>query len=420
MSSPIAVRTGKLSKRFRLGEREVYRTLRESAARGLRRVLRRGPAERPDAREIWALRDVDLEVERGEVLGVIGANGAGKSTLLKILARITAPTSGYAEILGRVGSLLEVGTGFHPELSGRENVYLNGVILGMRKAEIDAAFDAIVAFAGVERFLDTPIKRYSSGMRVRLAFAVAAHLRPEILIVDEVLAVGDAAFQKRCIGKMSDVARGGSTLLFVSHNMKTVRRLCPRSVLLSGGRLVAAGPTEEVVAAYLASVEQSDSLEKLPETINALPRDPSFRLVDVRVRQQGRATTAVGNGEPVEIEMVYDVLEYAAGLRVYFDLCDEDHERLIRSFHDDDADSMDVMAPGRYRSVATLPACLLAPHDYLLVLRAALHNVRSLTGDGIAIRLAVTPTSPVNRAYPSEPVRAKLQPRIAWTTEGIR
>jgi len=419
VSSHIAVRAEKLSKRFTLGEREVYRTLRESAVRGLRRALGRGRAERTEAREIWALRDVDLEVERGEVLGVIGANGAGKSTLLKILARITAPTSGYAEILGRVGSLLEVGTGFHPELSGRENVYLNGVILGMRKAEIDAAFDAIVAFAGVERFLDTPIKRYSSGMRVRLAFAVAAHLRPEILIVDEVLAVGDAAFQKRCIGKMSDVARGGSTLLFVSHNMKTVRRLCPRSVMLSGGRLIAAGPTEDVVGAYLKSADRSGSLEKLPEVLAALPRDPSFRLVEVCVRQQGRATTAVGNGEPVEIEMIYDVLEYTAGLRVYFDLCDEDHERLVRSFHDDDADTMDVTAPGRYRSVATLPACLLAPLDYRLVLHATVHNVRSLTGDGIAIDLSVAPTSPINRAYPHEPVRAKLQPLVPWTTEAI-
>ncbi|HEX5065848.1 MAG TPA: ABC transporter ATP-binding protein, partial [Myxococcota bacterium] len=246
-SSYVAVRAEGLSKRFRLGERDAYRTLRESAARSLSRVLGRHRAAPADAREIWALRDVGFEVERGEVLGVIGANGAGKSTLLKILARITAPTSGYAEISGRVGSLLEVGTGFHPELSGRENLYLNGAILGMKRAEIDAAFDEIVSFAGVERFLDTPVKRYSSGMRVRLAFAVAAHLRPEILIVDEVLAVGDAAFQKRCIGKMSDVARGGSTLLFVSHNMKAVRRLCPRSVLLAGGRLIAAGPTEQVV-----------------------------------------------------------------------------------------------------------------------------------------------------------------------------
>jgi lipopolysaccharide transport system ATP-binding protein len=418
-SSRIAVRAERLSKRFRLGQHDAYRTLRESAARALGRALRRRQPAAAETREIWALRDVDLEVERGEVLGVIGANGAGKSTLLKILARITAPTSGRAEIHGRVGSLLEVGTGFHPELSGRENVYLNGVILGMRKAEIDAAFDAIVGFAGVERFLDTPVKRYSSGMRVRLAFAVAAHLRPEILIVDEVLAVGDAAFQKRCVGKMSDVARDGSTLLFVSHNMKAVRRLCPRSVLLSGGRLVAAGPTEEVVAAYLASVQQADSLEKLPAAIAALPRDPNFRLVDIQVRQQGRATVAVGNGEPIEIEMVYDVLEYTAGLRVYFDLCDEEHERLVRSFHDDDADSMDVTAPGRYRSVATLPANLLAPLDYALVLRATIHNVRNLMGDGIAIGLSVSPTSPINRAYPHEPVRAKLQPLVPWTTEAI-
>ena len=200
---------------------------------------------------IWALRDVSFEVERGEVIGIIGRNGAGKSTLLKILTRITPPTRGRAEIRGRVSSLLEVGTGFHQELTGRENVFLNGTVLGMTKAEIREKFDEIVEFAGVERFLDTPVKRYSSGMAVRLAFAVAAHLEPEILIVDEVLAVGDAAFQKKCISKMQDVSRHGRTVLFVSHNMLAITALCSRAILLIGGRVVQDGAVHDVVSAYL-------------------------------------------------------------------------------------------------------------------------------------------------------------------------
>src|SRR2546426_588028 len=199
---------------------------------------------------IWALKDVSFEVKHGEVLGIIGRNGAGKSTLLKILSRITEPTSGRAEVYGRVGSLLEVGTGFHPDLTGRENVYLNGTILGMKKREVDAKFEEIVDFSGVEKFIDTPVKRYSSGMRVRLAFSVAAHLEPEILIVDEVLAVGDAEFQKRCLGKMEDVASHGRTVLFVSHNMGAVSQLCDRCILLQDGGIRFDGETKEAVDIY--------------------------------------------------------------------------------------------------------------------------------------------------------------------------
>src|SRR5204862_4320603 len=202
--------------------------------------------------ECWALKDVSFEVKRGEVLGIIGRNGAGKTTLLKILPRITEPSEGRVTIRGRVASLLEVGTGFHPELTGRENIYLNGAILGMTRAEIRRSFDEIVAFSEVEKFLDTPVKRYSSGMHVRLAFAVAAHLRPEILVVDEVLAVGDAAFQKKCLGKMQDVASGGRTVLFVSHNMAAITRLCSRAILLREGRAVADGRVDTVVSEYIA------------------------------------------------------------------------------------------------------------------------------------------------------------------------
>jgi lipopolysaccharide transport system ATP-binding protein len=251
------IRVDRLGKQYRIGQVRGPRTLREDLV-----DLVRAPFHRAAAREgtVWALRDVSLEVKRGEVVGIIGGNGAGKSTLLKILSRIVTPSEGWARIEGRVGSLLEAGTGFHSELTGRENVYMSGAILGMRKAEISRKFDEIVAFADIGPFLDTPVKRYSSGMQVRLAFAVAAHLEPQVLIVDEVLAVGDAEFQKKCLGRMADVSRSdGRTVLFVSHNMDAVQRLCGRAVLLEHGRPVAAGETAAVVAQYLARAEGPSS-----------------------------------------------------------------------------------------------------------------------------------------------------------------
>ena len=252
-----AVEVESLSKRYRLGgvKEDQYKTIRDSLSR-LARFSRRAKSVR---NEIWALRDVSFQVAEGEALGIVGRNGAGKSTLLKILSRITEPTSGRARLRGRVASLLEVGTGFHPELTGRENIFLNGSILGMKRSEILRDFDAIVAFAEIEKFLDTPVKRYSSGMYVRLAFAVAAHLTPEILIVDEVLAVGDAEFQKRCLGRMSEVARSGRTVLFVSHNLHAVENLCERAILLSGGVIEREGATAEVLAHYL-SMRSGESL----------------------------------------------------------------------------------------------------------------------------------------------------------------
>ena len=249
MTTP-AIRVEGLGKRYRLTQgqqREGYRTLRESLGGILTAPFRK----KGSVEEFWALDDVSFEVQPGEVVGVIGRNGAGKSTLLKILSRITKPTRGRIDINGRVGSLLEVGTGFHPELTGRENVYLNGSILGMSRQEITAKFDEIVAFAEVEKFLDTPVKRYSSGMYVRLAFAVAAHLEPEILIVDEVLAVGDAEFQKKCLGKMGDFAKSGRTVLFVSHQMSAVQSLCSHAVLMQKGKVLETGPKSQIVAAYI-------------------------------------------------------------------------------------------------------------------------------------------------------------------------
>jgi lipopolysaccharide transport system ATP-binding protein len=316
-----------------------------------------------------------------------------------------------------VGSLLEVGTGFHPELTGRENIYLSGAILGMSAACTRRKFDEIVAFAEMEPFLDTAVKHYSSGMYTRLAFAVAAHLDPEVLLVDEVLAVGDAAFQKKCLGKMGEVVRSGRTILFVSHNMGAVRRLCPRTAWLHAGRLRQIGDTEDVVLAYLRDTEPSESLDTVRAKMARLPDDPAFRFLDIRVRQNGRDALFVGNGDPVEVEVVYDVLQATRGLRVYLDLYDEMENLLFRTFHDDDLDAAPLVQPGRYTSRATLPARLLAPRDYNVVVRATVHNVRHCqTADGISLQLRVQPTGPLNRAYPDEPIRGKLQPEIAWET----
>src|SRR3954454_20894455 len=248
MSSDVSIRVEGLGKRYRIAHREHYYTIRDQivkAATAPFRMLaslgRRRDAAAEKDRFFWALKDVSFELHQGEVLGIIGRNGAGKSTLLKLLSRITEPTEGYADIYGRVGSLLEVGTGFHQELSGRENIYMSGALLGMSKAEIRSKFDEIVAFSEIEEFIDTPVKRYSSGMYTRLAFAVAAHLEPEILIVDEVLAVGDASFQKKCLGKMGEVAQHGRTVLFVSHNMAAVQSLCKKAVYLKAGKVIALG-----------------------------------------------------------------------------------------------------------------------------------------------------------------------------------
>jgi lipopolysaccharide transport system ATP-binding protein len=264
----IAIQAEGLGKSYRLGLNAAYGSLREAVSEVGRRTAGRlvGRGEKPEVDVLWALKDVSFQVERGEALGLIGHNGAGKSTMLKLLSRIAEPSTGWAEVTGRVGSLLEVGTGFHPELTGRENVFLNGAILGMRRSEIRARFDEIVEFANMERFLDTPVKRYSSGMQVRLAFAVAAHLEPEILLVDEVLAVGDAAFQRKSLTKMAEVARAGSTVIFVSHNLATIQALCQRAILLERGTVVTDAPVEEAVTGYLRALERAASDDLLTRT----------------------------------------------------------------------------------------------------------------------------------------------------------
>lgn len=305
--SDIAIRTEKLSKKYRVGvERARYGRLTESLWNGLATPFRRQSRNGGLQKEVWALKDVSLEVRQGEVVGIIGRNGAGKTTLLKLLSRITEPTSGYAEIRGRVGSLLEVGTGFHPELTGRDNIYLSGAILGMRRSEIARKFGDIVQFSEVEAFLDTPVKRYSSGMQVRLAFAVAAHLDPEILLVDEVLAVGDLAFQQKCTGKIGDAARSGRTVLFVTHNMASLRNLCTQAMLLEHGDNSTIGGVDQVVSTYLKSLESIDSsngdLTSVPRTGTGAVR---FRRISFESKT-GEPISQVVTGEALDVELEYE------------------------------------------------------------------------------------------------------------------
>jgi lipopolysaccharide transport system ATP-binding protein len=301
----LAIRVQHVSKQYRLGENSSPAdTFRDHVMQTLSKVF--VPKRRQAKSTIWALNDVSLEINHGDVLGIVGHNGAGKSTLLKILSNITAPTSGWVELYGRVGSLLEVGTGFHGELTGRENIYLSGAIQGMKKKEIDRKFDEIVAFAEISKFLDTPVKRYSSGMYVRLAFAVAAHLEPEILVVDEVLAVGDAAFQKKCLGKMELVAKTGRTVLFVSHNLGSLVQLCPQAVLFEKGRIVRAGNSHDIVERYLSEVFSQEHADK----VNSFrPRKGKDRLRFTRTHMRtaaGVPTSTPIAGRPVDIVMEFE------------------------------------------------------------------------------------------------------------------
>ena len=304
MSRDIAVRAENVGKLYRLGELTGgYKLLTEQLTQGVRSLGRR----RNRREEFWALRDVGFEVERGETFGVIGHNGAGKSTLLKILSRVTPPTEGEVHLNGRVGALLEVGTGFHQELTGRDNVYLNGAILGMARAEIEHKFDEIVEFAEVERFIDTPVKRYSSGMQLRLAFSVAAHLEPEILIIDEVLSVGDLAFQEKCLGRMETVAGEGRTVLFVSHNLTAVSTLCPRSMLLESGSKIVEGKTDDVIEAYVRSVvrEAGTLLTERDDRKGT----GKLRFTEIVFEERGRVVDSPSTGEDFEIVLRYETAD---------------------------------------------------------------------------------------------------------------
>jgi len=356
-----------VSKRYRIGRRhDRYRTIRGAIAGAAAGLLHRREAAM-GGEMIWALWDISLNVEQGDVLGIVGPNGAGKTTLLKILSRITYPTEGRVRLRGRVGSLLEVGTGFHPELTGRENIFLNGAILGMRRREIREKFDQIVDFAEIGRFIDTPVKRYSSGMYVRLAFAVAAHLEPEILLVDEVLAVGDVSFQRKCIGKMSDVARGGRTVLFVSHNMASVESLCPRAVLLEGGRITAEGRTREVIQRYLGGVGAGSGELNLLETG---ARSPGSRRVLRRLRlidTSGKVVPHAVPGEDITFEIDGESAELLSGAALAIRINTAFGQR-IATCHSRYQSEETVSLEGAFRVRCTMRNCRLMPGPYTLML----------------------------------------------------
>ncbi len=365
----IAIRVENISKKFRIGHAETsYKTMRDTISgvfsapfHHLKKQLRGQGAKAVDpGNEIWALSNISFDVKSGEVIGIIGRNGAGKSTLLKILSRITDPTTGFAEIHGRIGSLLEVGTGFHAELTGRENMYLSGAILGMKRDEIKNKFDEIVAFAEVEKFIDTPVKHFSSGMYLRLAFAVAAHLEPEILLVDEVLAVGDARFQKKCLTKMKDIGEEGRTVLFVSHNMPSVTRLCSRAILLCEGTLKADGLSHQVVSSYLNNGTGTSSVREWCDPANA-PGNHIARMRAVRVcREGGEISDTVGISEPFTIEMEYEVLQSGNLLMPFHHVYNDEGIRLFEA-HDTDAAWLGRARPaGHYKSTIRIYGDLLA------------------------------------------------------------
>lgn len=379
--------------------------------------------ERNTMEDFWALKDVSFEVQPGESIGIIGRNGAGKSTLLKILSKITPPTTGRIISRGRIASLLEVGTGFHPELTGRENVFFNGSLLGMKRSEISAKFDEIVDFSGVEKFLDTPLKHYSSGMQLRLAFAVAAFLEPEILIIDEVLAVGDAEFQKKCLGKMEDVNKSGRTILFVSHNMATLSSFCKTGVYLMDGKIQFIGEMGKSIDHYL---NENAKLQSFSEYIKASAKgaetsDPDFRLNNIIFYQDSKEVAGnLLNGKDIVVEIYYELFNGLSRFRVFLDVCDHLGMVIFRSFHDEDDFEKLNLTPGNYRSSITIPANLLAPLAYDFRFLFGIHDVRMMQPvDGVMLRVNVEHTGIYNRAYNGSYTKGMICPIMDWKIEKV-
>jgi len=428
--SDIAIKVVGLSKRFRIGANHQlhnYKTLRDRIAstasapfRGAKHLLNgngngRAIKRSPASDTIWALDDVSFEIEQGEIVGIIGRNGAGKSTLLKILSRITEPTKGYADIFGRVGSLLEVGTGFQPELTGRENIFLNGSILGMRNAEIKKKFDQIVAFAEVEKFVDTPVKHYSSGMYVRLAFAVAAHLDPEILLVDEVLAVGDAKFRKKCLGKMDDVARQGRTVLFVSHDMTNIATLCRQAILLGEGRVLNIGPAHSVIADYLAERNVDRSCVEWP--LNEAPGGDIAKLTKVEVSSgNGPGVGSFNLSEPIILSMEFAVLKDGVRLNPVFVVKNHLGASIFSSSNYEEAQWGDCpYDAGRFTTSCHVPAHILNEGKYSVdaMLVQEMRSVKAECESAVAFSVFDDGTS--RGEYVGEWVGI-VRPRCEWQT----
>lgn len=381
--SDTVIRVENLGKKYIIGhqKQEKYTALRDviaNGAKGLLKSFQNSKSQTQSSKEeFWALKDVSFEIKQGDRVGIIGRNGAGKSTLLKVLSRITEPTTGRISIKGRVASLLEVGTGFHPELTGRENIFLNGAILGMGKAEIKRKFDEIVAFAEVEKFLDTPVKRYSSGMYVRLAFAVAAHLEPEILVVDEVLAVGDAAFQKKCLGKMEDVGKEGRTVIFVSHNMGAINQLCRDAIWLDKGQLMVHQNTESVVSQYLTKNAHEGQFLSVDGIANMGVDE--FKLLSISIKNiQGDITSYIDFRQQFNIEFQYQISQYLPYCRVGFLLTTTDGIILFESYDTDVNNIKTRRQPGNYVIKCRVPGKLLKPGQYILNFNAGIPSIKNL------------------------------------------
>jgi lipopolysaccharide transport system ATP-binding protein len=419
--SEYVIRADTLGKRYKIGA-VVNRspTLRDAIVNTATWPIRALRGKLPPSKdEIWALRGVTFEVKQGQVLGVIGRNGAGKSTLLKVLSRITEPTEGQVEITGRVGSLLEVGTGFNPELTGRDNIFLNGAILGMKRREIARKFDEIVEFSGVEKFIDTPVKRYSSGMYLRLAFSVAAHLEPEILVVDEVLAVGDAEFQRKCLGKMSDVAQEGRTVLFVSHNMSAILRLTEEAIVLDKGKLVRRAPTQEAVEFYMASgySQSSERLwheDEIPESAHPF-RPISLKVVDA----QGQVNDSVRSIDPLTVEMEYQLDKPIQGLRVGLYLLTVRGDLVFTSFDTDSPKEYEKFSSrpaGRYVSRCQIPADFFNEGQYILGVNASSYRVKRYFQDDHALSFSVDAMGAPGKQW-GEVRLGTIRPRLKWQIE---
>jgi lipopolysaccharide transport system ATP-binding protein len=423
--SEVVIRAEGLGKQYRIGERQKYKALRDTLTdamyapfRMARSLFTASAKEMKEETTIWALKDVSFEIKQGEVVGVIGRNGAGKSTLLKILSHITEPTEGFVDLHGRVGSLLEVGTGFHPELTGRENIYLNGSIIGMKKREVDWKFDEIVDFAEIEQFLDTPVKYYSSGMYMRLAFAVAAHLEPEILLVDEVLAVGDAAFQKKCLGKMGSVAKEGRTVLFVSHNLAMVKKLCGQTVWLDSGRLHMSGNTEAVVSSYITKGANWEGQCDWKEGI-ANPGVTGLKIQSVSIRNgYGQMTGNLEVGKPFSVDITYVLTEPMPFCRVGFLVGTIHGITVFEAYDSDDERYAGPREPGTYLIRCKIPGDLLNSGRYVLSINASMHNVMHLAYLEDVLMFDVEDTAVVSADMYDER-DGIIRPRLHWDSKVI-
>jgi lipopolysaccharide transport system ATP-binding protein len=416
------IRATNVAKQYRLGSSQnSFVTLRDTLAEAVRSPLKRLKSDRAE-KTIMALRDVSFEVAPGEVLGIIGRNGAGKSTLLKVLARITEPSSGRIEMHGRVASLLEVGTGFHPELTGLENIYLNGALLGMARSEIQSKFDEIVAFSEIEDFLDTPVKRYSSGMYLKLAFAVAAHLDPEILLVDEVLAVGDARFQRKCLDKMENVRQAGRTVIFVSHNMSAVTRLCPRTILLEDGAVVFDGPSSQAVGTYLGSGTKTNAAREWTD-VAAAPGNEIVRLRAVRVRSQdGRICESVDIRCPAAVEMEFEVLQPGHVLVPNYHFINQEGVCVFTAIEHDAEWHRRPRPVGTFISTAWIPGNFLS--EGALIVAAGITTMEPLRAhffqrDLVAFQVVDSMDGNSARGDYAGSVPGVVRPLLKWTSEFI-